>query len=508
MVGLAATPTGAGYWRVAADGGIFTAGDATFYGSTGNLRLNRPIVGMTPTPTGRGYWLVASDGGIFAFGDARFYGSTGNLRLNRPVVGMTATGTGKGWISGHLPEALGTDRVLFLAHRDELIQQLADHVRRTLGGLAVSIEQAGNVSSPTPCVIASVPTLAASGGRRLAKFKPGRFGAVVTDEVHHGTAESYLAVYRHLGLMREEEVEVKGRRVMRSVKVEALCECPRVAARAASRRDSAECSSSARSAVQRAASSCSAWIASKASSVNAWPTRQRNANTLPSRCSQRTPWHSGQDMVDGIPAWVFRSSIATSSRVSSSLREASMATSFLDGAGSGSENEHRVEVARDGSFRVAFGEKTRSGRFELDARYLYMDEIVRWKSKESTGQVVLEPKLGARIAGRVRLPAGTEASKVGGKLVLEVSRRSGNSYDSEQRGMQELSPDLTFAFDAELDDVERPLLVRPHVRDARQPAPVSRGSGPAVSRGGGPGEAGEHDGEGDRAHDLITIRRC
>ena len=41
-----------------------------FHGSTGALRLNRPIVGIAATPTGNGYWLVASDGGIFSFGDA------------------------------------------------------------------------------------------------------------------------------------------------------------------------------------------------------------------------------------------------------------------------------------------------------------------------------------------------------------------------------------------------------------------------------------------------------
>ena len=39
--------------------------------------LNQPIVGMAATPDGGGYWLVASDGGIFTFGDAAFYGSTG-----------------------------------------------------------------------------------------------------------------------------------------------------------------------------------------------------------------------------------------------------------------------------------------------------------------------------------------------------------------------------------------------------------------------------------------------
>ncbi|HET9690428.1 MAG TPA: C40 family peptidase, partial [Acidimicrobiales bacterium] len=69
------TPDTAGYWLVAADGGIFSFGDARFFGSTGALRLARPITAMTPTPDGGGYWLVGSDGGVFAFGDAPFDGS-------------------------------------------------------------------------------------------------------------------------------------------------------------------------------------------------------------------------------------------------------------------------------------------------------------------------------------------------------------------------------------------------------------------------------------------------
>ncbi len=75
---------------MASDGGIFAFGDAHFFGSTGNVRLNKPIVGMAATSNGAGYWLVASDGGIFAFGDAHFFGSTGDVRLNRPIVGMAA----------------------------------------------------------------------------------------------------------------------------------------------------------------------------------------------------------------------------------------------------------------------------------------------------------------------------------------------------------------------------------------------------------------------------------
>jgi hypothetical protein len=70
---------------------------ATFYGSTGAMRLNQPIVGMEATPSGRGYWLVASDGGIFSFGDAAFLGSTDAIRLAQPIIGMSATATGLGY---------------------------------------------------------------------------------------------------------------------------------------------------------------------------------------------------------------------------------------------------------------------------------------------------------------------------------------------------------------------------------------------------------------------------
>ena len=91
------TPDGGATGWSASDGGIFAFGDAGFYGSTGGIALNKPIVGMASTPDGRGYWLVASDGGIFAFGDAGFYGSTGAMTLNKPIVGMAATPDGGGY---------------------------------------------------------------------------------------------------------------------------------------------------------------------------------------------------------------------------------------------------------------------------------------------------------------------------------------------------------------------------------------------------------------------------
>jgi hypothetical protein len=97
VVGMAADPNGGGYWLVASDGGIFAFGNAGFYGSMGGHPLNQPVVGMAATPDGKGYWLVAADGGIFAFGDAQFHGSTGNITLNQPIVGMTADPDGNGY---------------------------------------------------------------------------------------------------------------------------------------------------------------------------------------------------------------------------------------------------------------------------------------------------------------------------------------------------------------------------------------------------------------------------
>ncbi|HWD54550.1 MAG TPA: aryl-sulfate sulfotransferase [Acidimicrobiales bacterium] len=97
VLGMAATPDGWGYWQVASDGGVFSYGDAGFYGSAGGAPLNKPVVGMAATPDGGGYWLVASDGGVFSYGDAAFYGSAGGAPLNKPVADIAATPDGGGY---------------------------------------------------------------------------------------------------------------------------------------------------------------------------------------------------------------------------------------------------------------------------------------------------------------------------------------------------------------------------------------------------------------------------
>jgi hypothetical protein len=99
VVGMAATPDGRGYWLVAADGGVFTFGDARFDGSTGAMRLNRPIQSMAATADGRGYWLLAADGGVFTFGDAHDFGSPAKTATTFVAISASPRGDGY-WLLG------------------------------------------------------------------------------------------------------------------------------------------------------------------------------------------------------------------------------------------------------------------------------------------------------------------------------------------------------------------------------------------------------------------------
>ncbi len=91
------TPSGNGYWLLAADGGVFSFGDPLFFGSTGNLRLSAPVISMATTKTA-GYWLVAADGGVFSFG-VPYYGSLPGTGLCNLPVGtqLRSTLTGAGY---------------------------------------------------------------------------------------------------------------------------------------------------------------------------------------------------------------------------------------------------------------------------------------------------------------------------------------------------------------------------------------------------------------------------
>jgi superfamily II DNA or RNA helicase len=105
---------------------------------------------------------------------------------------VMATGTGKSIIFTELARRRSKDRILFLAHRDELLQQAVGHFERNLGE-KVGLDQAQFYGGDERIIIGSVQTVTMPA--RLERFDPKRFDLIITDELHHGVSPSYRRIY-------------------------------------------------------------------------------------------------------------------------------------------------------------------------------------------------------------------------------------------------------------------------------------------------------------------------
>ena len=61
-------------------------------GDMSAVHLNGPVLDSIPTRSGAGYYMVASDGGIFTFGDRPFLGSLGANPPPNPIVSVATLG--------------------------------------------------------------------------------------------------------------------------------------------------------------------------------------------------------------------------------------------------------------------------------------------------------------------------------------------------------------------------------------------------------------------------------
>lgn len=119
----------------------------------------------------------------------------------RSTLIVLATGLGKTTIFcewARRRHARHGGRVLVLAHREELVNQAAERLRKQIPGVEVGIEMAGQHTSslmPQPFVVASVQTL--SMAKRLKRFQPWDFTSIVVDEAHHATSGSYRNILDH-----------------------------------------------------------------------------------------------------------------------------------------------------------------------------------------------------------------------------------------------------------------------------------------------------------------------
>lgn len=122
---------------------------------------------------------------------------------HRAVLLVLPTGAGKTYTAGEiLRERAREGRILWIAHRSELLEQAARTLSQRIG-LECEVEQAssratvgGDLFGATPCVVGSVQTLK---GRRLQRWPDTEFATVVVDEAHRTAAKTYRAILGHFG---------------------------------------------------------------------------------------------------------------------------------------------------------------------------------------------------------------------------------------------------------------------------------------------------------------------
>ncbi len=106
-------------------------------------------------------------------------------------LGVLPTGGGKTICFAHIAARFSTkrkERTLVLAHREELIGQAADKIRKATG-LEASIEKAGDYADrDAPVVVGSIQTMQ---GKRLETWEKDHFGLIVCDEAHHVLADTW-----------------------------------------------------------------------------------------------------------------------------------------------------------------------------------------------------------------------------------------------------------------------------------------------------------------------------
>jgi len=112
--------------------------------------------------------------------------------FRRGLVVM-ATGLGKTWLAAFDTARPQFRRVLFVAHREEILHQSLDVFRRVQPDADLGLYYGGEKQPDARAVFASVQTLAGN----LDRFAPDRFDYVVIDEFHHAAARSYRRVIDH-----------------------------------------------------------------------------------------------------------------------------------------------------------------------------------------------------------------------------------------------------------------------------------------------------------------------
>lgn len=108
---------------------------------------------------------------------------------------QAATGTGKTYLAAF--DSKTARRILFVAHRQEILDQAGRTFQSLRPDLSVSRVGQGSVDLTGDLVLASVATLGKEGLLTPDRIAPDAFDYVIIDEFHHAAADSYLRILNY-----------------------------------------------------------------------------------------------------------------------------------------------------------------------------------------------------------------------------------------------------------------------------------------------------------------------
>ena len=108
---------------------------------------------------------------------------------------VLATGLGKTWLAAFDAVQMGARRVLFVAHREEILTQAAETFLRIRPRARVGFYMGQSRDAEVDVLCASVQTLARA--QHLGRFARQHFDYIVVDEFHHAAAGTYRRLVAH-----------------------------------------------------------------------------------------------------------------------------------------------------------------------------------------------------------------------------------------------------------------------------------------------------------------------
>lgn len=137
------------------------------------------------------------------------------------------TGAGKGDLIGYLPSAESPFRLkpgfrmLVIVHRDILVQDLAERLRRFNPDKSVAIEAGSDTASPdSDIVVASVQSLGRlkegddAFSPRLKRINPDKVAICLIDEAHRAVSPQYLGILWYLEMLKGKQFRPDDRRLL------------------------------------------------------------------------------------------------------------------------------------------------------------------------------------------------------------------------------------------------------------------------------------------------------